>query len=182
MEELGHEFFVFVNAETERVAILYARDDGDYGMIEPVVGGRYTRGGAVADEPRRDTAPFGRPAAQGPLTAVTRRMAVPDGRRLGAHLPLGQGDGRAIERAARDRGERHPGLQRQSDGVAPARWAAKELRGVPAPARRAGHRAARDPRLVPRQPAPAPTRTSSIARSTMLAAELSDAPTSARAS
>ena len=25
MEELGHQFFVFVNAETERVAILYAR-------------------------------------------------------------------------------------------------------------------------------------------------------------
>ena len=24
MEELGHQFFVFVNAETERVAILYA--------------------------------------------------------------------------------------------------------------------------------------------------------------
>ena len=42
MEELGHEFFVFVNAETERVAILYARQDGNYGLIEPVVGGQYT--------------------------------------------------------------------------------------------------------------------------------------------
>ena len=42
MEELGHQFFVFVNAETERVAILYARRDGDYGLIEPVVGGDYT--------------------------------------------------------------------------------------------------------------------------------------------
>ena len=31
MEELGHQFFVFVNAETERIAILYARDDGDLG-------------------------------------------------------------------------------------------------------------------------------------------------------
>ena len=39
MEELGHQFFVFVNAETERVAILYRRDDGDYGIIEPIVGG-----------------------------------------------------------------------------------------------------------------------------------------------
>ena len=48
MEELGHQFFVFVNAETERVAILYARRDGDYGLIEPMVGGEYTngRGGA----------------------------------------------------------------------------------------------------------------------------------------
>ena len=42
MEELGHTFFVFVNAETERVAILYARQDGNFGLIEPVVGGQYT--------------------------------------------------------------------------------------------------------------------------------------------
>ena len=42
MEELGHQFFVFVNAETEQVAILYARNDGDLGMIEPIVGGEYT--------------------------------------------------------------------------------------------------------------------------------------------
>ncbi len=44
MEDLGHRFFVFVDAETERVAVLYARDDGDYGLIEPVVGGEYTKG------------------------------------------------------------------------------------------------------------------------------------------
>ena len=44
MDELGHQFFVFVNAETERIAILYSRDDGDLGMIEPVVGGDYTTG------------------------------------------------------------------------------------------------------------------------------------------
>ena len=48
MEELGHRFFVFVDAETERIAILYARDDGDYGLIEPVVGGEYTKGRAKA--------------------------------------------------------------------------------------------------------------------------------------
>ena len=42
MEELGHRFFVFVNAENERVAILYARNDGGYGLIEPIVGGDYT--------------------------------------------------------------------------------------------------------------------------------------------
>jgi putative sigma-54 modulation protein len=44
MDELGHRFFVFVNAETEKVAILYARNDGDLGMIEPIVGGEYTKG------------------------------------------------------------------------------------------------------------------------------------------
>lgn len=31
MEELGHQFFVYVSAETEQVAIVYRRDDGDYG-------------------------------------------------------------------------------------------------------------------------------------------------------
>ena len=44
MEELGHRFFVFVSAETEQIAILYKRDDGDYGLIEPVIGGNYTKG------------------------------------------------------------------------------------------------------------------------------------------
>jgi putative sigma-54 modulation protein len=46
MDELGHRFFVFVNAENERIAILYRRDDGDLGLIEPIVGGDYTTGGA----------------------------------------------------------------------------------------------------------------------------------------
>ncbi len=44
MDELGHQFFVFVNAETERIAILYTRRDGDLGLIEPVIGGEYTQG------------------------------------------------------------------------------------------------------------------------------------------
>ncbi len=44
MEELGHRFFVFVDAESERVAILYRRNDGDFGLIEPMVGGEYTKG------------------------------------------------------------------------------------------------------------------------------------------
>jgi putative sigma-54 modulation protein len=45
MEELGHAFFVFVNAENERIAILYRRQAGDYGLIEPMLGGDYTKGG-----------------------------------------------------------------------------------------------------------------------------------------
>ena len=43
MEELGHEFFIFVNAENERIAVLSRRDSGDYGLIEPVVAGEYTK-------------------------------------------------------------------------------------------------------------------------------------------
>jgi putative sigma-54 modulation protein len=53
MEELGHKFFVFVNAETEKVAILYARNDGDLGMIEPIVGGEYTKGHDKSNGRRR---------------------------------------------------------------------------------------------------------------------------------
>ena len=37
MEELGHAFFVFLNAETDRIAVVYRRGDGAYGMIDPVV-------------------------------------------------------------------------------------------------------------------------------------------------
>ena len=44
MEELGHSFFIFVNAENERLCVLYRRRDGDYGVIEPTVGGDYTTG------------------------------------------------------------------------------------------------------------------------------------------
>jgi putative sigma-54 modulation protein len=42
MEELGHAFFIFVNAENERVAVLYRRKDGRYGLIEPAIGGGYS--------------------------------------------------------------------------------------------------------------------------------------------
>jgi putative sigma-54 modulation protein len=44
MDELGHAFFVFVNAETERLGVLYRRRDGDLGLIEPVIAGEYTPG------------------------------------------------------------------------------------------------------------------------------------------
>ena len=35
MELLGHGFYVFMNAETEQVNVLYRRKDGNYGLIEP---------------------------------------------------------------------------------------------------------------------------------------------------
>ena len=44
METLGHSFFIFVNAENERLNLLYRRQDGDYGLIEPMVVGGYTPG------------------------------------------------------------------------------------------------------------------------------------------
>jgi len=31
-------------AETERVNVLYRRTDGDFGLIEPIIGGEYTAG------------------------------------------------------------------------------------------------------------------------------------------
>ncbi len=35
MELLGHDFYVFSNAETEEVNVVYRRRDGNYGLIEP---------------------------------------------------------------------------------------------------------------------------------------------------
>lgn len=35
MNLLSHDFFVFVNAETDRINVLYRRKDGDYGLLEP---------------------------------------------------------------------------------------------------------------------------------------------------
>jgi putative sigma-54 modulation protein len=32
---VGHDFFVFQNAETARTNVLYRRRDGHYGLIEP---------------------------------------------------------------------------------------------------------------------------------------------------
>ena len=35
MELLGHNFFAFVNIDTERTNVLYLRKDGDLGLLEP---------------------------------------------------------------------------------------------------------------------------------------------------
>ena len=35
MELLGHDFFIFYNAETARLGVLYRREDGNYGVLEP---------------------------------------------------------------------------------------------------------------------------------------------------
>ncbi|NLW17998.1 MAG: ribosome-associated translation inhibitor RaiA [Firmicutes bacterium] len=35
MNLLNHDFFVFINAETENFAVVYRRKDGNYGLIEP---------------------------------------------------------------------------------------------------------------------------------------------------
>lgn len=38
MELLGHTFFVFRDAETERTSVVYRRTDGNYGLISPTNG------------------------------------------------------------------------------------------------------------------------------------------------
>lgn len=35
IELLSHDFFVFANADTDRVNVLYRRKDGNYGLLEP---------------------------------------------------------------------------------------------------------------------------------------------------
>jgi putative sigma-54 modulation protein len=36
LELVGHDFFVFTSSDTDEVAVLYRRRDGNYGLIEPV--------------------------------------------------------------------------------------------------------------------------------------------------
>jgi putative sigma-54 modulation protein len=36
MDLLGHDFFFFMSAETERATVVYRRDDGDIGLIDQV--------------------------------------------------------------------------------------------------------------------------------------------------
>ncbi len=35
MELLGHSFFVFLNSNTDKINVVYKRNDGNYGLIEP---------------------------------------------------------------------------------------------------------------------------------------------------
>lgn len=35
MELLNHNFYIFVNGDNNKVSVLYRRNDGDYGLIEP---------------------------------------------------------------------------------------------------------------------------------------------------
>ncbi len=37
MEDLGHAFFVYLDAETDEISVLYRRRDGNYGVIQPVL-------------------------------------------------------------------------------------------------------------------------------------------------
>ena len=37
MDLVGHNFFVFTNADTDEVNVVYKRKDGHYGLIEPYV-------------------------------------------------------------------------------------------------------------------------------------------------
>jgi putative sigma-54 modulation protein len=39
LELIGHDFFVFVNSESDEVNVLYRRRDGQYGLIEPARNG-----------------------------------------------------------------------------------------------------------------------------------------------
>jgi putative sigma-54 modulation protein len=35
MELLGHDFYLFQNADEEQLNVIYRRRDGGYGLIEP---------------------------------------------------------------------------------------------------------------------------------------------------
>lgn len=35
MDDLGHDFFMFRNADSDEINVIYVRHDGDYGLLEP---------------------------------------------------------------------------------------------------------------------------------------------------
>lgn len=37
MEELGHNFFLFLDASVDEMKVVYRRNDGNYGLIEPAI-------------------------------------------------------------------------------------------------------------------------------------------------
>jgi putative sigma-54 modulation protein len=37
MEMLGHDFFIFYNADEGRIGVLYRREDGNYGVLDPEI-------------------------------------------------------------------------------------------------------------------------------------------------
>ncbi|SDL75216.1 ribosome hibernation-promoting factor, HPF/YfiA family [Halarsenatibacter silvermanii] len=43
MDLLDHDFFVFTNADTDEVNVVYRRNDGNYGLIEPIYNNNNTR-------------------------------------------------------------------------------------------------------------------------------------------
>ena len=116
---------------------------------------QHLRSRGSARRPARAARTRRRVAARSATSMVRHRTMprmLPDGRRLGAHLPLGAGHGQGRRAGPRDRRDRAPGLRRQPDRLAPARRAADRAAGVPRAARRARHRPGRDPRRVPGQP------------------------------
>jgi hypothetical protein len=36
MELLGHDFFMFFNAETRTINVLYRRKEGNFGLLQPL--------------------------------------------------------------------------------------------------------------------------------------------------
>jgi len=37
MELLGHQFFLFINADSGELNVVYLRKDGNYGLLQPVL-------------------------------------------------------------------------------------------------------------------------------------------------
>ena len=36
LELLGHDFFIFMNADTGKIGVVYKRSDGDVGLLNPI--------------------------------------------------------------------------------------------------------------------------------------------------
>ena len=47
MDMLGHNFFVFTNADTNETNVVYGRKDGKYGLIETIIIRKRSRNGCA---------------------------------------------------------------------------------------------------------------------------------------
>ncbi len=73
LDLIGHDFFLFRNRETDDINVVYRRNDGGYGLIEPV------REGALVGLFRRREPLHEQLAREGGLTAEPLREVAPPG-------------------------------------------------------------------------------------------------------
>ena len=171
LELIGHDFFVFRNAETDEVNVVYRRSDGGYGLIEP----------RDVSFRRREEPLHERLAEQGGMTIVdgghARRRAVERGRH--PRRPAAARVGRRRHRRGRPPGRRAStssrsrtnGGRRRGRPGRPARAARRRARDAARPAvPRRGHAARRRLWAVgaSRSPSSRSPRTSAATRSSSL--------------
>ena len=149
----GHNFFVFTNAESNRTNVVYRRNDGHYGLIEPAEtrpgaaqrrtrragrrGAPSARRGTRAAAASRARADAGTIWSVGPSRLTTRRLRATPVVKIVDKL-LHAGEGRRLKTLEEQTGRDH--RARARDRRAHRRAAARQDRRVPPAPRRTARR------------------------------------------